>query len=46
MDIAGKIKDNLNTRKNMRDICDKLILDVDASSRESKPKAVYTLDKE
>ena len=46
MDVAGKIKDNLNVRKDMRDICDWPILAVDASSRGPKPKAVYTLDKE
>ena len=40
MDVAGKTKDNLNARKDMRNICDQPTLDVDASSRESKPKAV------
>ncbi|XP_056161784.1 uncharacterized protein LOC130135923 [Syzygium oleosum] len=46
MDVTGKIKDNLNVRKDMRNICDRPTLDVDASSRGPKPKAVYTLDKE
>ncbi|XP_056158503.1 uncharacterized protein LOC130134826 [Syzygium oleosum] len=46
MDVTGKIKDNLNARKDMRDNCDRPTLDVDASSRGPKPKAVYILDKE
>ena len=32
MDVAGKTKDNLNARKDMRDICDRPILAVDASN--------------
>ena len=46
MDIAEKIKDNLNARKDMRDICDRPILAVDASSKGQKSKAIYTLNKE
>ena len=46
MDVAGKTKDNLNARKDMRDICDRAILAVDASSKGPKPKAIYTLNKE
>ncbi|XP_048136685.1 acidic leucine-rich nuclear phosphoprotein 32 family member B-like [Rhodamnia argentea] len=46
MDVTGKTKDNLNARKDMRVICDRPALEVDASDREPKPKAIYTLDRE
>ena len=46
INVTRKIKDNLNARNDMRDICDQPTLDVDASSKGPKPKAVYTLDKE
>ena len=46
MDVTGKIKDNLNARKDMRDIYNRPILDVDISSRRPKLKAVHILDKE
>ncbi|KAL3520947.1 hypothetical protein ACH5RR_019096 [Cinchona calisaya] len=45
MDITGKIKDNLNARKDLRDICDRPAPEVDVTSTGSKPKAVYTLTK-
>ena len=46
MDVTEKIKDNLNARKDMRDIYDRPTLDANASSMGPKLKAVYTLDKE
>ena len=46
MDVSGKTKDNLNVKKDMRDICDRPTLDADASSRGPKSKAIYILDKE
>ena len=46
MDVIGKTKDNLNARKDMRDICDRPTLDVDASNKGPKPNAIYTMNNE
>ncbi|KAL0313251.1 UNVERIFIED_CONTAM: hypothetical protein Sradi_5724400 [Sesamum radiatum] len=46
MDIKGKMKDNLNARKNLKIICIGLELEGDERSSNVMPKAVYTLTKE
>ena len=46
MDVSGKTKDNLNVRKDMRLHCNRPTLDVDVSSKGSKPKAIYTINKD
>ncbi|KAL0313342.1 UNVERIFIED_CONTAM: hypothetical protein Sradi_5733500 [Sesamum radiatum] len=46
MDIKGKTKDNLNTRKDLKNICNRPELEVDERRPNAMPKAAYTLTKE
>ncbi|KAL0428082.1 UNVERIFIED_CONTAM: hypothetical protein Slati_2983000 [Sesamum latifolium] len=46
MDIKGKMKDNLNARKDLKIICNRPELEVDKRRPNMTPKAVYTLTKE
>ncbi|KAL0367675.1 UNVERIFIED_CONTAM: hypothetical protein Sradi_3657600 [Sesamum radiatum] len=46
MDIKGKTKDNLNARKDLKNICNRPELEVDERRPNAMPKAAYTLTKE
>ncbi|KAL0391131.1 UNVERIFIED_CONTAM: hypothetical protein Scaly_0470200 [Sesamum calycinum] len=46
MDIKGKMKDNLNGRKDLKIICNRSELEVDEPKPNTMPKAVYTHTKE
>ncbi|KAK4391410.1 hypothetical protein Sango_1918800 [Sesamum angolense] len=46
MDIKGKIKDNMNIRRDLKIICNRPELELDESRLNIMPKAVYTLGKE
>ncbi|KAL0333127.1 UNVERIFIED_CONTAM: hypothetical protein Scaly_2214200 [Sesamum calycinum] len=46
MDIKGKTKDNLNPRKNLKNIYNRPELEVDKCRPNAMPKAAYTLTKE
>ncbi|KAL0307894.1 UNVERIFIED_CONTAM: hypothetical protein Sangu_3005100 [Sesamum angustifolium] len=46
MDIKEKTKNNLNARKELKIICNRLELELDKCRPNATPKAVYTLTKE
>ncbi|KAK4390388.1 Zinc finger BED domain-containing protein RICESLEEPER 1 [Sesamum angolense] len=46
MDIKGKMKDNMNARRDLKIICNRLELELDERRPNVMPKAVYTLAKE
>ncbi|KAL0290179.1 UNVERIFIED_CONTAM: hypothetical protein Sradi_7055600 [Sesamum radiatum] len=46
MDIKGKLKDNLNARKDLTIICNRPELQIDERRPNVMPKAVYTLTKD
>ncbi|KAL0316474.1 UNVERIFIED_CONTAM: hypothetical protein Sradi_5525600 [Sesamum radiatum] len=46
MDIKGKSKDNLNARKDLKNICNRSELEVGERIPNAMPKAAYTLTKE
>ncbi|KAL0406569.1 UNVERIFIED_CONTAM: hypothetical protein Slati_3970800 [Sesamum latifolium] len=45
-DIKGKTKDNLNARKDLKNICNRPKLEVDERRPNAMPKTAYTLIKE
>ncbi|KAK4384310.1 hypothetical protein Sango_3073700 [Sesamum angolense] len=46
MDIKGKMKDNINARRDLKIICNHPELELDECRPNVMPKAVYTLGKE
>ncbi|KAL0446038.1 UNVERIFIED_CONTAM: hypothetical protein Slati_1731700 [Sesamum latifolium] len=46
IDIKGKTKDNLNTRRDLKSICNRPELELDERRPNVMPKASYTLSKE
>ncbi|KAK4397989.1 hypothetical protein Sango_1274400 [Sesamum angolense] len=46
MDIKGKTKDNMNSRRDLKIICNRPELELDEYRPNVMPKAVYTLGKE
>ncbi|KAK4386177.1 hypothetical protein Sango_2488300 [Sesamum angolense] len=46
MNIKGKTKDNMNARRDLKIICNRLELELDEHRPNVMPKAVYTPEKE